>query len=859
MQKSITLLLGIWAIFTTSYAQFTDSFTDLDFTINPTWSGDQADYEVTLGMELHLNAPAVSATKYLSTPSTAIDNANWEFTSRIDVNPSGSNYTDIYLVSSSADLSGSLNGYFVRVGGTTDEVSLFKQTGTTQTEIIDGIDDLVDVSMPNVKVQVTRTATGDWELLADTTSGFTGYVSQGTITDNDFLTSAYFGVSCIFTSTRSDVFYFDDFVVTGTAPVDNFPPTIDEVTVTSNTTLDVLFSEAVDLTTSQTLTNYSADNSIGNPTVATRDAGNTALVHLTFGSAFQPNVYNTLTVTGVEDLAGNAISNLTEQFIYIVPATPAYRDVVINEVHPDPTPVVGLPEEEFIELYNASNKAFDLDGWTISDGGSTGTLTSYILLPGEHVILASDNNIGAFAFYTKKLGVAGFPGLTNSGEDLFLRDTGNNMIDYMNYNSSFYAGTDKGDGGWTLELINPLLPCFNPSNWAPSTNGLGGTPGEENSIYDTTADQTPPSLVEVTVLSDSTIKLWFSEGLDPSNLSNNSFAISNGRSVSSYTLSNNNDAITCEIVPVLDTAVIYTITIDSLYDCSGNLGSSSQTFVLANAPDSGDLILNEILFNPYTGGFDFVEVYNNSNKFIDIFGWSISNDSLYADSIVDHKVLRPGDYLVLTESETNIRAEYITHSPSSFLEIDDLPSFNNDEGEAFLFYGIGKLSDHFAYDEDMHFPLLKDVDGVSLERLDFNRPTNEEGNWHSAAENIGFATPGLENSQVKSIDISGAELDVTPQIFSPDNDGFEDILSITYKLDKPGYVGSLVIYDANGRLVRTLVKSQTLASEGVFSWDGTSDDFTKARIGTYILFFEIFNESGEIKSIKKTCVVAHKL
>lgn len=859
MRKSILFFICSLVIFSNGFTQFTDNFTDLDFTSNPTWAGDQTDFEVTLGMELHLNAPAVSATKYLSTASTAINNASWEFVSRIDVNPSGSNYTDVYLVSSSADLSGSLNGYFVRVGGSTDEVSLFKQSGTTKTEIIDGVDDLLNVSMPNVKIQVTRTATGDWELSADTTTGFTGYTSQGTVTDNDFLTSAYFGVSCIFTSTRSDVFYFDDFVVTGTAPVDNTPPTVDQVTVTSNTTLDVLFSEAVDLTTSQTLTNYSVSNSIGNPTTAVRDGGNTALVHLTFGSAFQPNLYHTLTTSNVQDLAGNTLSVQGEQFVYIVPATPSYRDVVINEVLPDPTPAIGLPEAEFIELYNASNNAFDLNGWTISDGGSTGTLTSYILLPGEYVILTSTTNIGAFSLYQNKLGVSGFPGLTNSGEELFLRDTGNNMIDYMNYNSSFYAGTDKGDGGWTLELINPLLPCFNPSNWAPSTNSAGGTAGIVNAVYDTTADQTPPSLVEVSVLSDSTIKLSFSEGLDPANLSNSSFTISNGKAVSSFTLSNNNDVITCMITPVLDTAVIYTITMDSLYDCSGNLGSSSATFVLANLPDSGDLIINEILFNPYTGGYDFVEVYNNSNKYIDIFGWSISNDSLYTDSILDHKVLRPGDYLVLTESETNIKTEYLTHSPSSFLQIDDLPSFNNDEGEVFLFYGVGNLSDQFSYDEDMHFPLLKDVDGVSLERLDFNRPTNEDGNWHSAAENVGFATPGLENSQVKSVEIAAAELEVIPQVFSPDNDGFEDVLSITYKLDQPGYVGSLVIYDATGRVVRTLFTSQLLASEGVFSWDGTTDDLTKARIGSYILFFEIFNESGEIKSIKKTCVVAHKL
>ena len=361
------------------------------------------------------------------------------------------------------------------------------------------------------------------------------------------------------------------------------------------------------------------------------------------------------------------------------------------------------------------------------------------------------------------------------------------------------------------------------------------------------------------VLSDSIIEISFNEGIDVMSLNISNIMIDNGKTVTSFTSNNNNDKIVCSISPVLDTAILYALEIDSLFDCSGNLGNSSGQFVLANQPQAGDLIINEVLFNPYTGGYDFVEVYNNSTRYIDIFGWSIANDSLYDDSIKSHVVLAPGEYLVLTESETNVKTEYITHNPAAFLQIDDLPSFNNDEGNVYLYYGVGKLSDYFSYNEDMHFPLLRDVDGVSLERLDFNRETNDAGNWHSAAENIGFATPGLENSQVNPTDIIDAELAVSPEIFSPDNDGFEDVLNISYSLEELGYVGNLVIYDANGRVVKTLVKNQLLSTEGIFTWDGTTDELTKARIGSYILFFELFNENGEVKSLKKTCVVAHKL
>lgn len=861
--RSILLIFSLLVFASQAISQFTDNFSDLDFTNSPTWSGDNADFQVTAGAELQLNAPPASATKYLSTPSVAIDNGSWEFMSRIEVNPSGSNYTDVYLVSNTANLAGSLNGYFVRIGGTNDEVALFEQTGTTKTKIIDGVDGLVSLNVNSVKVQVTRTTAGLWELYTDTTTGFTGYSLEGSITDVTHTTSLFSGVSCTFTSTRFDKFFFDDFVVTGTAAADTIAPSLDTIIVTSNSTLDVYFTEPVDVTTSQTLSNYSVDNSVGNPSGATRDASDFTLVHLTFGTAFQTNVFHNLTVSNIQDLAANTLTLQGQQFIYFIPSTPSYREVVINELIADPSPVVGLPNAEFIELYNTtSNKTFNLNGWTISDGSSTATLGNYILLPNSYVIVCSNADLSGFLFQSNKTGVSSLPSLNNSGDELFLKDNFSIDIDYMNFTTDeVYAGTDKGDGGWTIEQVNPLLPCFNVTNWRPSNNNNGGTPGAVNSVYDTMPDTIAPQITSVYVLNNRLLEVSFNESIDTSALYLANMSITGGSiSISSYTnIGPNYTSILVNLGPTLDTAVVYTFTLDSLSDCSGNLIKDSLEFVLANLPDSGDLIINEVLFDPFTGGYDFVEVYNNSNKYIDIYGWSISNDSAYGDSILDHYILYPEQYLVLTESPTVVKMDYITHNPNAFLKVDDLPTFSNDEGEVFIYYQNTKYSDYFAYNSDMHFPLLKDVDGVSLERLDFDRETNDAGNWHSAAENIGFATPGLPNSQVNPTNFTGAELGVSPEVFSPDNDGFEDVLNITYELDQAGYVGNLTIYDSEGRKIRALVDNVLLSTEGVFTWDGTTDGLTKARIGTYILFFEIFSANGEVKSIKKTVVLAHKL
>src|SRR5688572_20305040 len=124
-------------------AQIQDNFADGDFSNDPEWLGDDSLFAVSSG-QLQLQAPAVSGTAYLATTSTALNNASWEFTVTLQFNPSGSNYVRLYLVSDQPDLSGALNGYFILIGDTPDEISLYKQTGTATIKIIDGPDGRVN-------------------------------------------------------------------------------------------------------------------------------------------------------------------------------------------------------------------------------------------------------------------------------------------------------------------------------------------------------------------------------------------------------------------------------------------------------------------------------------------------------------------------------------------------------------------------------------------------------------------------------------------------------------------------------------------------------------------------------------------
>ena len=101
---------------------------------------------------------------------------------------------------------------------------------------------------------------------------------------------------------------------------------------------------------------------------------------------------------------------------------------------------------------------------------------------------------------------------------------------------------------------------------------------------------------------------------------------------------------------------------------------------------------------------------------------------------------------------------------------------------------------------------------------------------------------------------------MVPEIFSPyDGDGYNDLLNINYSFNEPGYVGTIRIYDANGRPVRQLASNELLSTTGTFTWDGTSDKGEKARIGMYIILFEAFSTNGQSNTYKLSTVLGGRL
>lgn len=304
-----------------------------------------------------------------------------------------------------------------------------------------------------------------------------------------------------------------------------------------------------------------------------------------------------------------------------------------------------------------------------------------------------------------------------------------------------------------------------------------------------------------------------------------------------------------------------------LTDCGGNtLTTQTLSFVYPGLINVGDVIINEVLFNPKTGGVDFVEIYNKSDKILDFKDLKIATIFSTKDSVISSKnvsettlLFQPKTYWVITSNPDTVKSQYTTSNPNNFIKISSMPSYPDDNGKVVILNDKNIRLDQLNYDKKMHFALLKDVEGVSLERSSFTQPTNATGNFRSATSASGFATPADKNSQyLEDIVSEDSEISIPSPTFSPDNDGFEDILRIQYKFPVPSIVANVTIYNDQGRMVKKLIRNETLNAEGQWIWDGLDETGMKVKTGIYIFYFEILDLDGTVKKTKKTGVVASK-
>jgi hypothetical protein len=317
-----------------------------------------------------------------------------------------------------------------------------------------------------------------------------------------------------------------------------------------------------------------------------------------------------------------------------------------------------------------------------------------------------------------------------------------------------------------------------------------------------------------------------------------------------------------------ETGTIYSLKINNAFDLAGNsLINNIRKTGISEDPEIGDLIINEIMFEQPTNSAEYVEIFNNSKKVIDVNNLTIttrkSDGNINSgNKIISENLLGPNEYLALSNTADSVRNYHNVHE-NARIENITLSALNNTSSTLILCNNNKDIIyDELSYNANWHHSLIKNTKGVALEKINPAMPTQLSTSWHSASSETNYGTPGYKNSQYREIN-SVAENDrivwIEPATFSPNNDGNSDICMIKYQLNTNGYIGNVQVLNSIGQKIIKLGTNMVLGSEGYLIWNGINDKNKVVETGIYILYFEIFNPTNGDKKTKKIPIVVTSL
>ncbi|MDP2176468.1 MAG: lamin tail domain-containing protein [Bacteroidota bacterium] len=827
------------------FSQISSSF-DGDFQKNGLiWQGDTNSFIHDNG-ELRTNHSTLNSTFFISTPSIKFDFNQWEIDVRIAFNPSSANYIDFFIMSDSQQINLAKNGFFVRMGNTQDEISLYRLQNGIETKVIDGVDGILNTSNNHYRLLIEQHQ--DSLVLKRKKITDKNYFTEGFFKNSQTVNNPFVALR-IRQSTASFInrHYFDN-LYAGPLIKDTISPKIDSLNILNSNTIRCVLNEACDSFSLMQLNNFIVVSRLQNPDFI--QFVNSKTIELQFLTPFDFNTFYQLKILGIKDLNENEIQETILDFILFKPDTPKMFDILITELMIDPDPPVGLVNKEYVELTNVSGRFLDLKNCMISDLTSSKPLPPIIFYPDSILVLYD------------------IPSLNNSADDIQLYNQLGNWIHRVSYTDKWYKDDVKRKGGYSLEMIDYNYPCLNEPNWKASIDAKGGTPGKINSVKSNLPQDTVGVIIQrFEIENDTIMSLYFNKSFD--SLSINQFQIFINNLPINYKILKfdvKESVLVISVDFLADKTLEYTINIKGLRDCEGNIQNQIVNWQWISEAKRNDIIINEVLFNPKVGGKDFIEFYNTTKFAFDLskyFIADVDNNGMlnnYFKISNSIQILKPGQFLVLTEDTNNICITYRCNNLKALkINMTKLISMPDDQGKVVLVSSLDQVIDSLSYHKDWHTPLLRDQNGVSLERLDKKTPTNQPLNWYSAASLAGFATPGYENSQKLGQIKSENYFYLDSKTLSPDGDGFEDFLILNYNLPSSDYALTMNIYNTEGVLIKKVVNNQTIGSDGFVTWDGTDYNQQKLPVGIYIIeIVAVSINSKQVIKQKISCVIAQR-
>jgi len=509
-------------------------------------------------------------------------------------------------------------------------------------------------------------------------------------------------------------------------------------------------------------------------------------------------------------------------------------------------------QTEYIEM--VSFDSFNLYDWSFSDNNQQKKrISNFTVENGQYIILSADSslyplqNTGAHFVVSED----GWPSLNNSGDAIFLYDLTGSIIDSLFYDSNWELSDEI-----STEKLRPEFESFSIGNWALSTDSFGGTPGSGNSIalFD----------LDGLLIQDST---WHSPLFPSKNEQITIYTSIVNKGVTAFSgsinLSIDGDEFGTTIFPSIDTAdtLNYVLgfgpLISGYHSVELNLNifgdeNSSNNIVsdsILVSYDFGSVTLNEFMTVPDSTQTEFIEIVTLNSVQMD--NWAISDNTLslksFSFGIVDE------DQLFILAADSII-TEYMPENGNWKIPSGGFPGLNNTSDGIYLYDMTGKVIDSLIYTTDWNI-----VENRSLEkyRPEFN--SSDSSRWGTAVNELG-QTPGLTNSIYYKELAKTGKLVLEPNPFSPDGDGFDDLLYIKYKLPFEYGLITIQIFDVIGRTIAAPYWNMYTAQENILTWDGKRTNGNLARMGIYIIKLTVKDQSSS-KTWEniQTIVLAKKL
>jgi hypothetical protein len=805
---------------------WSQNFSDTNAINNPDWYGDKSSFIIS-NHKLQLNAIAQSNTKRISRRSSAIEQANWSFTTTMEFNPSSSNYQRIYLFSNDSLIDSASLKIYLNLGKTNDGVQLLI-TNNGETEELTGSSNSVFINSVNTFFWDIKYNLGLWTINYSSDS-----ISWTTIPNGYYVIeqpNKAFAWEIKYSSTRSDKSFLDNISVSGNIFQDTISPIIDSVHILNDRSLTCYFSEKID-----TNTLLPANIKLGNIQPSSLIKYEDSLF-----CEFNNAEYNTnylLQINTIKDEYGNTIIPFEKniQWQRLSPLDLHFTEILFKIKEPYYLPF------EAIEIYNPSDFSIDLDDFLLQIGSKTYKLSSYSLETNSYLAVFPNSAEGKIPKEINHLILDKDFSLPDSyGELKFISKNGVELH-WLEYHNDWIKDSFKKQGNWSVELKDLNKVCQISGVWESSIHSKGNTlgfPNGETLELNDGIDSDPYFISHF----DSIFQVVFPTYLpEIKYMQTDKFNFPIGfhnivrikPNILEFYLSGSSEK---------NTEYILEWNSDN---CTEN---GSLPIVFTSLPKENDLIFNEFLFDVSEGETEFIELKNTSKKYFQSKDLLLKADSNIEDKYyslgIRNELIKPESFIVLSKNSRKLIDKFGQGDDKSiWIESSSFPTLNNTSDKLFLYTTELKLIHSDCYHSDWHHYSVEDKKDISLEKLNYSTESCTRSNWLSAQKSE-RATPGRENSQFKEKPWSDLEF---MESFHPELDGVDDLWQFSVSWEGSENLITARIYDLEGIEKKVFFSDEVFSVKTKIIWDGLDDNGQPLKKGTYIFYLENYSEDFVLK------------